>query len=502
MNNKTVDLVGLRRFRDKSQNLLFTPSTNLADFSKKQVGYYINELNGEPTANANHTMIQWIPVNPSTQYIMGLADEEDGSYGNYVINKGVRIAQYELDGTFVSAFICDSLGENVFITGSATYYLCISWNSSDTYVLKPMIANGNELPTYQDYFEQLKPSLIDAFTKHEIGYQFDILNSPFNPFSQTRGTLSDGTLSIAENSSVKKNLMLSFVGDISSFSKIVVGYRHLYSGNLWNRIEIDTTNVVVKALNNDIVETNAHGLTIENNIQVLIKKNYNLTADITIISNGNSFTKNVPWYDVTQSVQPFVQSSGSSLTNCVFTLTYADRNKKIYAFGDSYFNYSPSRWVYYANEQGFTKNMLLNGYPGEASFVGPGSDIESILKHGTPKFLLWCLGMNDGSDTNDAPNTQWKTGIDYVLSVCEEKGIIPILATIPTVPNVNNEKKNEWVRASGYRYIDFAKAVGANSSGVWYSGMLSNDNLHPTEQGAKALFMQAINDFPEMMLEN
>ena len=63
--------------------------------------------------------------------------------------------------------------------------------------------------------------------------------------------------------------------------------------------------------------------------------------------------------------------------------------------------------------------------------------------------------------------------------------------------------------ASAYpRIIDFerigkiAKAVGASSSGVWYAGMLDEDNVHPTEAGAIALYHRAIADCPELTFPN
>ena len=70
------------------------------------------------------------------------------------------------------------------------------------------------------------------------------------------------------------------------------------------------------------------------------------------------------------------------------------------------------------------------------------------------------------------------------------------------MPTVNNEAKNAWVKASGYRYIDFAKAVGADGTGAWYSGMLSGDNVHPTAKGAKALYTQVLIDLPEITISN
>jgi lysophospholipase L1-like esterase len=137
----------------------------------------------------------------------------------------------------------------------------------------------------------------------------------------------------------------------------------------------------------------------------------------------------------------------------------------------------------------------------------PGIDSEESwpillndLSTGNPKYLLWLLGMNDGDDADaNTPSESWITHIQKVIAICEERGITPILATIPTCL-IYNEGKNSWVRNSGYRYIDFAKAVGANGDGSWYDGMLNtnNDNVHPTDKGARALAMQVLLDFPEI----
>ena len=93
-------------------------------------------------------------------------------------------------------------------------------------------------------------------------------------------------------------------------------------------------------------------------------------------------------------------------------------------------------------------------------------------------------------------------GIAQVEALCAANGIELIYGTIPSVPGQSNEKKNEYVRGTGKRYIDFAKAVGASSSGVWYTGMLDEDNVHPTEAGAIALYHRAIADCPELTFQN
>ena len=111
--------------------------------------------------------------------------------------------------------------------------------------------------------------------------------------------------------------------------------------------------------------------------------------------------------------------------------------------------------------------------------------------------------MNDSSDTTSY-GSDWKTYIDLLLDYCTSNGITPILATIPTAANddssglKNNEKKNEWVRNSGYRFIDFAKAVGANADGTWRTGLKGAD-IHPSVLGAKVLAGQVLVDFPEIM---
>ena len=89
------------------------------------------------------------------------------------------------------------------------------------------------------------------------------------------------------------------------------------------------------------------------------------------------------------------------------------------------------------------------------------------------------------------------------------KKITPILCTIPNVKGgavddtdiVNmrlHNFKNDYVKASGYRYIDFYKAVGADDVN-WYPNMLYSDGVHPDVLGAEAMYYQALVDFPELM---
>ena len=157
------------------------------------------------------------------------------------------------------------------------------------------------------------------------------------------------------------------------------------------------------------------------------------------------------------------------------------------------------------------------------------TEFQQALQHGTPKYAVWCMGMNNGDDKDTKEiNASYLASTKAFLEICEEKGITPILATIPSTPTVLNSTKNEWVKnwaeETGGRYIDFARAVGGdvynasligktytkpdnktatNETGYeWYPDMLYADLVHPATPGAKALYVQALVDFPELMKEN
>jgi hypothetical protein len=118
------------------------------------------------------------------------------------------------------------------------------------------------------------------------------------------------------------------------------------------------------------------------------------------------------------------------------------------------------------------------------------------------------MGMNNG-DKNGVLSTSYVNCTLEVLELCKQHGIEAILSTIPTCIAVENgPKNNEILYKIGrfadydYRIIDFARAVDGyqpQSSATWYEGMLYSDNVHPDIRGAKALYMQFMHDFPEII---
>ena len=225
-------------------------------------------------------------------------------------------------------------------------------------------------------------------------------------------------------------------------------------------------------------------------------------ADVVIFSNGTTFKQtNITWSSCNGKI--FAESAGSTLTDCTLRWSSPDFRKSTWVFGDSYVGLNnPARWATVLRNAGFADNIYLNGYAGEASAAAVTALETALTYYGQPAMLVWCLGMNDGADSGDTPSERWTSGISRVEELCAAYDITLVLATIPSVPSHSNEAKNSYIRNSGRRYIDFADAVGAQADGTWFTGMLSNDNVHPSESGATALYHRAITDCPELTFSN
>lgn len=297
-----------------------------------------------------------------------------------------------------------------------------------------------------------------------------------------------------------KNKQLGFYANISSFTNLTVGHGYnMYGGNA---VEVDNTNI--KIVNYDsgnkvVMKSIEHGFSITDRIGINIFVGDKRTATVMLTtSNGGKCFEDFADLDWRgNNGKPFAVANGT-FTNCKLTYNCTDYNKEIYAFGDSYFGIDrDTRWVSYLAKFGFD-NWLVDSFGGRNSTQALVS-LKNTLKYGQPKYILWCLGMNDNSD-NGAVDSVWKSVVDEVVSICKIRGIEPILCTIPNVPAKIHSYKNEYVKSLGFRYIDFAKAVGAESDNSgWYDGLLSSDNLHPSINGAMVLANQAMTDVPELM---
>ena len=330
--------------------------------------------------------------------------------------------------------------------------------------------------------------------------EFYLKQNPI-PCFQVEGDMVDGTVLTLPENNVKNKTITSFFCNVGTLNKLYIGKK---GSSEKPYICIDNTNVLW-CTDTGATYTKAHGLTIKDYLGVRIETETGTSATkIVLTTNGASVDLvgdlkcAIRW--IADIGSTFARSEGSTLTNCTLSFMSKNMDKPIWAFGDSYFSFYQQRWVYYMCQDGYDKNVLLNGFAGENSqqaLVG----LKNLLEVGRPRYIFWCLGMNDG-DSSSAVDGDWLDAYEEMCSICDGMGIELILATIPQTPTINHSFKNAIIRESGRRYVDFEKAVVSDvSNGTWYTGMLSSDNVHPENAGAIALYHRVLADFPEIMVD-
>lgn len=336
-----------------------------------------------------------------------------------------------------------------------------------------------------------KKGLIEKVDSIQIPIPYEI-----TPAKVYASILNANTAINIEKNSIKNAKSISFSAKFTTFSSIKIAHGNVdeYASS---HIIIDSTKVYVYRCYTDkqLVQTLTHGLTIKNNIGVVISCDIMGTASLIVTSNGNIFSKDITWLGSNGNIA--ATGIDMELSDVVFGFNCYRYNSNIWLFGDSYINLTDeSRWSSYLIKNGYN-DILFNAFPGQNS-ESALIDFNNCISHGKPKIVIWCLGMND-VDQSSSVNSSWLRVYNIVKEKCENLGITLILSTIPNVPSRNNSYKNSIIRSSGLRYIDFYNAVGSTESGSWYDGMLSTDGVHPTEKGAVALFSRAVADVPELM---
>lgn len=397
--------------------------------------------------------------------------------GTYTFTSARFAVQVKDDGYTVVGNLSNT--DSITVSDTSVYYIYFSFNASgypeSTFSITTTL-NVYQLPNNW----AINPEDIKSDTASEID------------------TLANGdSIKIESLCAIKDGYNVTFKANITDFYKLRLAFYNP-SDSLTNYIDIDATNLTIKNKTTDPV-VQAHGLTIADDISIeFMLKDSNATIRVT--SKGVSYSNEYGWIQTGGTVAyPIVISDGTVATHARLNLNIPAVKRDIWFFGDSYISFNaPERWPYYLVEDDLSKNILISGSTGCGS-VSSNYALSALMTYDLPKFAVFATGMNDGGDGESSPNATWATQRDSFLAYCQANNITPIFGTIPTVPTINNEQKNAWIRNSGYRYIDFAKAVGANSSGVWYTGMLSGDGVHPSTLGAKALYNQVLADLPEIL---
>ena len=234
-------------------------------------------------------------------------------------------------------------------------------------------------------------------------------------------------------------------------------------------------------------------------------KSLSITIDTCDIDSNFSIVTNKGRFDSVLKHwwgggMPFVKNLGDKAfkVELVFERKYAD--KPIWFMGDSYFNSTSSaRWPYHMRMAGYT-DWMADHLPG-GNAVGLFPCFKHDLDFGTPKIVVWALQSNTKPDPNlNTPEPAWLKTVQEFLSICKEKGITPIFI-IP--PSGKARARAQWIRNSGYRYIDFAAAIvdhyEEDGTAIWKNpDWLSKDKVHPTKAGAEVMWKAVEAGLPEL----
>ena len=458
---------------------------NLFDKNSKDIIYYkYLAPTGDIKESTNYYVTGFIPIKPSTEYV--LHDLTFGGahivfYNNNVLPiSAIQGVNFNTDGTFTTppnaAFVrltghIDNIDKNQLEEGSVK----------------------TEYEPYTDFVE------LQDLSNRVTAVEAKMATTTAGVKSVSAATLSDGTsLSLGENLDVKKNKTLAFYANIDSFNGVRIGHGETAYGGSY--LDIDNSKVTVYEYSNAavVVTTAAHGLNLTSFVSVVL--DVGVKASVTICTSSGSFTlSDIRWSGCNGPI--FAKSIGSELRNCDLKWTCSDLKADVWVIGDSYLGLTtPERFPYHLLSAGFD-NWLACGYPG-ANAYSQKMSVANLLTMGNPKYIVWAIGMNNSD--NGAINSSWLTETEQIIELCHQRGITPILTTIPSTWDDkgelirDNSYKNAWIKSSGYRYVDFEKAVGADKGVGWYDGMLSSDGVHPAELGAKALAARFIVDVPEI----
>lgn len=429
----------------------------------------------------------------SISYIIYLTIEEVGGFSD--TDKRMAIIDPEHYGP-VFFEVNESQAYNMEIRLTMGAYEKLN-NAGETHGYRIIIVKIDDPAIYYPYLglkepleNTIKNTVLDSLTNMGIKPSDNILKKTWD------STLTGTTRILQDNVDIKNGKALSFYTKVSNdFSMVRVGHGESQYGGTFVDVTTDKIAVYNYLTSASLVKEESHNLEISDFLSIVIDV-HDTKATITISTSSGSYQlSNIDWSGYNGTV--FFNALNGTFTDSILSWTAKSLDYPVWVFGDSYLGLTSSvRWPYYLRQMGFI-NWLVCGFPGATS-EDQIICFNNLLAMKKPKYVIWCLGMND-SDTSSAINASYKSCLDDVMASCKEKNITLILSTIPNVPGRNHTFKNQYVKSLGIDFIDFEAAVGASSNGIWYDGMLSSDNVHPSALGAKALASRVVADAPVLM---
>lgn len=329
----------------------------------------------------------------------------------------------------------------------------------------------------------IKESALPNFIQNvKIAESFEIVSNTF----------SSGESLVLKVSNSKSRNHIGFDATINNMGKITIYYGKDMAFNDC-KLTIDSTEVVAYNCTQSWVEMarGDHELVLSHHISVRIDTGNDKKAVISVTDEtGKTYELQSEW--VCGHGDVVVESENGSYTKCKLTFYPSEYRQKVWAYGDSYFDL----WPWICNAKG-ASHWMVDGFSGRGSTDALKS-LKLALKHATPSIVLWCLGMND-PDTETEISASWLENIKKVKAICDENNITLIPTTIPNVPTRNHSFKNTYVRENFSRYVDISESLGAETSTSWYSGLLPDGDIHPSDAGRVLIAQKVMSEVPEII---
>lgn len=503
----------------KNSNLF----TNIID------GYYVDRRNGNLQENANMCCTDYINVKERTKL--------------YLNNVYVQIAFYNYNKQYISGFYIHPVNQppttvyQVLDVPSGAFYMKVSTRLSykDIFVI-----SEDTIPTYYNNTNILPYTIPKHLIKEsDINYIYNLdLKKHLYPDEVTKTGTNDVTdgIKINTNGYIKYNKYITVDKSITQFlfkceenSIFAIGndisiYNTMNDAGL--KIEINTTNKTIKVYSSNwetytsLKKETTFDFDISNGNLYCLK----ITKDTIYNIKIELFNANTPNEVTTVNIYTDKEDTSVIGTNIarvwgcgrvdvttgsiilVNMSMYVNSKKypKLFIIGDSYVeNYSRPYNYSYAR-------ILYDILDGDVAISGAGGNTSSAilrrlineLPYIHPRYIIVNTGVNDRNITSDLYIQNMNNIINNILSL----NITPILVTCPRVMDTDNIETmttiNNFVRTSGYKYIDLAYALSTGDGITQDSSKFNTDKIHPNNKGADAIINWISANFPELLIKD
>ncbi len=330
----------------------------------------------------------------------------------------------------------------------------------------------------------------------------EILSAENNKISLGMSRIKDGK---------RYELSATIKGDMPEGAVISFCHGKMMSYGRW--LEIDSKvlkylNISTKADSPIYERAFEHGLTLKGEIYLeIIADPIQNIRRITLKSNGGEYVIEEHLFNSCNG-EICVMADGVELHDVTLSYEVAGYTNDIWIIGASYLSlFDPNRWPYYwYREKG--AGPLLMGRGGMGAQHGI-EDLVDALNYGTPKILVWESVSGNNADMDGVASPIFYENTLKMLEICKEKGIKVYIFTMPNAPFRTNFYKNDIILNRtcdfanyDYEIVDLARALDAKEgkNPSWFPGMISGDNIHPLHIGARASYLAALVDAPELIL--